>query len=102
MAGDRAEESRDGLSADQLTRFRFRFLDTDSELTGYYLACNGSELVAHSLPFNQRRNAGFLDGGHMNEYILASAVGPYEAVTLKLIEPDYESVSQSSSGIRMI
>ena len=102
MAGDRAEESRDGLSADQLTRFRFRFLDTDSELTGYYLACNGSELVAHSLPFNQRRNAGFLDGGHMNEYILAPAVGPYEAVTLKLIEPDYEPVSQSSLGIPMI
>jgi len=31
----------------------------------------------------------------MNEYILASAVGPYETVTLKLIEPDYETVSQS-------
>ena len=101
MAGDRAEESRDGLSADQLTRF-LRFLDTDAQLTGCYLACNGSELVAHSLPFNQRRNAGFLDGGHMNEYILASAVGPYEAVTLKLIEPDYEPVSQSSLGIPMI
>ncbi|SFH99093.1 hypothetical protein SAMN04487925_1011433 [Bradyrhizobium sp. cf659] len=77
-------------------------MGSDSQLTGCYPASSGNELVAHPLPFDERWQSGFLDGGHMNEYILASAVGPYEAVTLELIEPDYESVSQGSSGIRMI
>ncbi|MCS3501769.1 hypothetical protein M2189_008720 [Bradyrhizobium japonicum] len=76
-------------------------MGSDFQPTGCYFVRNGNELVAHSLPFDERWQSGFFDGGHMNKYVLASAVGPYEAVTLKLVEPDHESVSQISSGIRM-